>query len=61
MRQVDPAHGAWVVECPAMLGCVSQVNSKEQTFANIKGAIAACLEVRAERGKPLTIDARGRS
>lgn len=48
--------GAWVVECPSIPGCVSQGASKEQALANIQDAIRLCLEVRAERGLPLTIE-----
>jgi predicted RNase H-like HicB family nuclease len=50
--------GVWVAECPAIPGCVSQGDTKEQALENIKEAIAACLEVRAERGLPLTIETR---
>ena len=42
--------GAWVVECPAIPGCISQGRTREEAMANIKEAIALCLEVRAERG-----------
>jgi predicted RNase H-like HicB family nuclease len=48
--------GAWVVECPAIPGCVSQGETKEQAIENIKDAIKLCLEVRADRGMPLTIE-----
>jgi predicted RNase H-like HicB family nuclease len=50
--------GVWVVECPAIPGCVSQGSSKEEALKNIEEAIALCLEVRAERGLPLTIETR---
>jgi predicted RNase H-like HicB family nuclease len=50
--------GVWVVECPSIPGCVSQGNSKEEALENIHEAIALCLEVRAERGLPLTIETR---
>jgi predicted RNase H-like HicB family nuclease len=50
--------GVWVVECPAIPGCVSQGESKEQAAENIKDAIKLCLEVRAERGLPLSIESR---
>jgi len=50
--------GVWVVECPAIPGCVSQGSSKEEALRNIEEAIALCLEVRAERGLPLTIETR---
>jgi len=50
--------GVWVVECPAIPGCVSQGETKRQALENIKEAIALCLEVRAEKGLPLTIETR---
>jgi predicted RNase H-like HicB family nuclease len=50
--------GAWVVECPAIPGCVSQGRSREEALESIREAIALCLEVRAERGLPLTIETR---
>ncbi|BAZ69901.1 MAG: type II toxin-antitoxin system HicB family antitoxin [Pelatocladus maniniholoensis HA4357-MV3] len=50
--------GIWIVECPSIPGCVSQGHSKEEAIENIKDAIAACLQVRAERGIPLTVETR---
>jgi predicted RNase H-like HicB family nuclease len=50
--------GVWVVECPSIPGCVSQGKTKQQALKNIKEAIALCLEVRAERGLPLTVETR---
>jgi predicted RNase H-like HicB family nuclease len=48
--------GMWIVECPNIPGCVSQGQTKEEALENIKDAIAACLQVRAERGFPLTVE-----
>ena len=48
--------GVWVAECPAIPGCVSQGNTKPEAVANIREAIRLCLEVRAERGMPLTVE-----
>lgn len=48
--------GIWVVECPSIPGCVSQGQTKQEALENIKDAIAACLQVRAERGMPLTVE-----
>ena len=42
--------GTWVTECPSIPGCVSQGGAPQEAEANIREAIAACLEVRAERG-----------
>ena len=50
--------GAWVVECPAIRGCVSQGQTRDEALANIENAIRLCLEVRAERGLPLTRETR---
>ncbi|MGD0538414.1 MAG: type II toxin-antitoxin system HicB family antitoxin [Verrucomicrobiota bacterium] len=50
--------GMWVSECPAIPGCVSQGKTKEDALANIQEAIELCLEVRAERGLPLTVETR---
>jgi predicted RNase H-like HicB family nuclease len=49
--------GIWIVECPAIPGCVSQGQTKQEAIENVKDAIKLCLEVRAERGLPLTIEA----
>lgn len=48
--------GVWVVECPSIPGCVSQGATKEEALQNVRDAIKACLEVRAERGMPLTVE-----
>ena len=50
--------GMLVAECPAIPGCVSQGKSEEEAIANIREAIAACLEARAEAGMPLTVTTR---
>ena len=50
--------GVWVVNCPAIPGCVSQGVTKDEALANVRDAIRACLEVRAERGMPLTVETR---
>jgi predicted RNase H-like HicB family nuclease len=50
--------GVWIAECPSIPGCVSQGMTREEALSNIREAIALCLEVRAERGLPLTIETR---
>jgi len=50
--------GVFVVECPSIPGCVSQGKTKEEAVENIKDAIKLCLEVRAEKGLPLTIETK---
>jgi predicted RNase H-like HicB family nuclease len=50
--------GIWIVECPAILGCISQGNTKDEALENIQDAIYQCLQVRAEQGLPLTIETR---
>ena len=48
--------GVWIAECPSIPGCISQGATREEALANVREAIAACLEVRAERGLPLTVE-----
>jgi predicted RNase H-like HicB family nuclease len=50
--------GIYVVECPAIPGCVSQGKTEEEALDNVKDAIRLCLEVRTERGMPLTLATR---
>ncbi len=50
--------GMFVVECPAIPGCVSQGRTEEEALANIREAIEACLQARAEAGMPLTVTTR---
>lgn len=47
--------GMIVAECPAIPGCVSQGRTEQEALENIREAIIACLEVRAEQGMPLTV------
>ena len=48
--------GVWIVECPAIPGCVSQGANRDDAIENIRDAIRECLEVRSERGMPLTVE-----
>jgi predicted RNase H-like HicB family nuclease len=50
--------GVFIAECPAVPGCVSQGATEEEALRNIREAIQECLDVRSERGMPLTIDTR---
>lgn len=50
--------GMFVVECPAIPGCVSQGRTREEAEVNIRDAIRECLAVRREQGLPLTIEVR---
>lgn len=50
--------GVWIIECPAIPGCVSQGKTKDEALENIKEAIRLCLDVRSEQGLPLTIETR---
>lgn len=50
--------GVWIAECPSIPGCVSQGTTKDDAIASVREAIRLCLEVRADRGLPLTIETR---
>ncbi len=42
--------GWYVVQCPALPGCVSQGRTKREAMENIREAIEGWLEVSAQRG-----------
>ena len=50
--------GMAIAECPAIPGCINQGKTEEEAERNIREAIQACLEVRAEKGMPLTVSTR---
>jgi len=50
--------GAFIAECPSIPGCVSQGKTEGEAERNIAQAIRECLEVRAERGMPLSVSTR---
>lgn len=50
--------GMYISECPAIPGCVSQGATEQEAEKNIQEAIKECLEVRAEKGMPLTVTTR---
>ena len=50
--------GMFVAECPSIPGCVSQGKTEQEAEKNIQEAIKECLEVRAEKGMPLTVITR---
>ncbi|MEA1959566.1 MAG: type II toxin-antitoxin system HicB family antitoxin [Chloroflexota bacterium] len=47
--------GMYIAECPTVPGCVSQGKTEKEARKNIQDAIKECIEVRAEKGMPLTI------
>ncbi len=50
--------GLWIAECPAIPGCISQGDTRDSAVENIRDAIKLSLEVRAEHGIPLTVEAQ---
>jgi predicted RNase H-like HicB family nuclease len=50
--------GVWIVECPAIPGCVRQGKTREEALRNVEDAIRVCLAVRAEQGLALTVETR---
>ena len=50
--------GVFIAECLAIPGCVSQGKTEAEAEASISEAIKDCLEVRAEKGMPLTVSTR---
>jgi predicted RNase H-like HicB family nuclease len=52
-RLAEGEDGWLVVECPSILGCISQGKTQDEALDNIKGAIEGCLEVMEERVKAI--------
>ena len=50
--------GMYIADCPAIPGCISQGKTEEEAQRHIQEAIKECLEVRSERGMPLTVTTR---
>ena len=50
--------GVFIAECPSIPGCLSQGKTSQEAEKNIREAIKECLEVRAEKGMPLTVATR---
>jgi predicted RNase H-like HicB family nuclease len=50
--------GVYIAECPSIPGCISQGRTEAEAERNIGMAIKECLEVRAEKGMPLTVTTR---
>lgn len=47
--------GIFIAECPSIPGCVSQGKTEQEAEKNVQEAIKECLQVRAEKGMPLTV------
>jgi predicted RNase H-like HicB family nuclease len=43
---MEDEEGGFVAECPALPGCVSEGDTKDEAIANIRDAIKASLETR---------------
>ena len=50
MVLIPDEDGGFVVECPLIPGCISQGDTREEALANIRDAIALCLENQAAEG-----------
>lgn len=53
--------GGFHIWCPALKGCHSQGDTKEEALDNIQEAIAACLESLRDAGSPRTPRSRRKS
>lgn len=54
----DEIDGGFIAECPEIPGCLSEGATEEEAMTNIREAISLCLEVRREKGMPLTVPMR---
>lgn len=49
----DPEDGGYVVHCPALAGCYSQGDTKEDALNNIREAMEAYIESLKKDGLPV--------
>ena len=54
----DEIDGGFIAECPEIPGCLSEGATEEEAVSNLREAIQLCLEVRREKGLPLTVPFR---
>lgn len=52
----EAEEGGYWVECPSLIGCVSQGDTLEEALANIKEAIELYIETLQADGDPLPSD-----
>ena len=45
--------GVFVVECPALPGCISQGKTREEAMTNIRDAIQGYIESLKKHGEPI--------
>jgi len=57
VRLYQDEDGIWIAEVPSIPGCGSDGPTREEALENVKEAIEACLEVRADLGMPLHLAA----
>ena len=53
---IPETDGRWSVEVPALPGCFTWGNTKEEALERIKEAVELYLEVLIEEGKPIPKD-----
>lgn len=59
MRQVvlyPGENGFWIAECPSLVGCISQGESRQTAITSIKEAIEAYVEALENDGLPVPED-----
>lgn len=56
IRLIPEEDGRWTAEVPALPGCVTWGNTREEALERIKEAIELFLEVLTEEGKPIPDD-----
>lgn len=55
---VQDEDGIYIVECPAIPGCMSQGKTEAEALENIRRAIQECLQARTTLGLPPTATTR---
>ena len=56
VRLIPEEDGRWTAEVPALPGCATWGNTKDEALERIREAIELYLEVMSEEGKPIPVD-----
>jgi len=56
VRLYQDENGIWIAEIPAIPGCGSEGETRDEALINVRDAAELCLQVRSDLGLPLTVE-----
>lgn len=56
VRLYQDEAGIWIAEVPSIPGCGSDGKTRDEALANVRDAVALCLEVRRDLDMPAQVE-----